>query len=205
MSDTIINFVFNMPYSLLPTLLLQILLIGYSPGPANIFSLTMSLRHGRRASLTMWVGLLVGFSVAMTIMSVITHFVGMAFSEYVGYLKYLGAAYIVYLAYRIYTSKGKPKETDKDCTFTSGMIVQLTNAKMLLFELTAFSTFVLPYSNRLIDLLEVGAWLVIAGPIANLVWLLAGSYLRQFFINYGRQIDIISAIALLICAVWICL
>lgn len=194
-----------MPYSLLPTLLLQILLIGYSPGPANIFSLTMSLRHGRRASLIMWLGLLTGFSIAVTIMAIITHCIGIAFGEYVEYLKYIGAAYIVYLAYKIYTSKRKASETDKDCSFLSGMIVQLTNAKMLLFEMTAFSTFVLPYSNRLIDLLEVGAWLLIAGPIANLVWLLAGSYLRQFFVNYGREVDIVSAIALLLCAVYIIL
>jgi len=192
-----------MPYSLLPTLLLQILLIGYSPGPANIYSLAMSLKHGRGKSLIMWLGLLSGFSIAVTIMAVLTHIVGIAFAEYVSYLRYVGAAYIVYLAYKILTSNRKATEADKDCSFTSGMIVQLTNAKMLLFDLTAFSTFVLPYSNQLIDLLEVGAWLVIAGPGANLVWLLAGSYLRKFFINYGRQVDVVSSAALLLCAIYI--
>ena len=192
-----------MPYSLLPTLLLQILVIGYSPGPANIYSLAMSLRHGRRASLIMWTGLLTGFSIAVCIMAVLTHIVGMTFGEYVTYLKYLGAAYLFYLAYKIYTSSRKATAMDKDCSFVSGMIVQMTNAKMLLFDLTAFSTFVLPYSNRLIDLLEVGAWLLIAGPGANLVWLLAGSYLRKFFQDYGRQIDIVSAVALLLCALYI--
>ena len=53
-----------MPHSLLPTLLLQILIVGYTPGPANIYSLAMSLRHGRRTSFVMWLGLLTGFSVA---------------------------------------------------------------------------------------------------------------------------------------------
>ena len=83
------------------------------------------------------------------------------------------------------------------------MLVQLTNAKMLLFNLSAFSTFVLPYSNRLADLLEVSAWLILAGPGGNLVWLLAGSFLRRFFTDYGRLIDVVSAIALIGCAVWI--
>ena len=36
-----------MPYTLLPTLLLQMLIVGYTPGPANIYSLAMSLRYGR--------------------------------------------------------------------------------------------------------------------------------------------------------------
>ena len=192
-----------MPYSLLPTLLLQILVVGYTPGPANIYSLAMSLRHGRKQSMVMWLGLLTGFSIAVTLMAVITHFIGMAFGEYVGFLKYVGAAYIVYLAYRIWCSNRQRNEKQGDCTFVSGMLVQMTNAKMLLFDLTAFSTFVLPYSNRLVDLLEVGAWLVLAGPGGNLVWLLAGSYLRQFFTKYGRQVDVVSAMALVLCALYI--
>ena len=192
-----------MPYSLLPTLLLQILVVGYTPGPANIYSLAMSLRHGRKQSMVMWLGLLTGFSIAVTLMAVLTHFIGMAFGEYVGFLKYLGAAYIVYLAYRIWRSNRQGNEKQGDCTFVSGMLVQMTNAKMLLFDLTAFSTFVLPYSNSFVDLLEVGAWLVLAGPGGNLVCLLAGSYLRQFFTKYGRQVDVVSAMALVLCALYI--
>lgn len=192
-----------MPHALLPTLLLQILLIGYSPGPANIYALAMSLRHSRKQVLVMWTGLLVGFSIAVCCMAILTHFVGITFSEYVAYLKYVGATYIAFLAYRIYTSKRTAAGSDKDCSFQSGMVVQMTNAKILLFDLTVFSVFVLPYSNRLVDLLEVAAWLLLAGPGANLVWLLAGSYLKQFFEHYGRQVDIVSAIALLICALYI--
>ena len=194
-----------MPYSLLPTLLLQILVIGYSPGPANIYSLAMSLRHGKKASIIMWLGLLIGFCIAVSVMAVLTYLLGLAVGDYVGYLKYLGAAYLVYLAYKIYSRNGKVGEKKADCTFANGMIVQLTNAKMLLFDLTAFSTFVLPYSNRLIDLLEVGAWLILAGPGGNLVWLIAGSYLRRFFTQYGRQVDVVSAAALILCAFWILL
>ena len=194
-----------MPYSLLPTLLLQILVVGYTPGPANIYSLAMSLRHGRKQSLVMWLGLLTGFSIAVTLLAMLTHFIGMAFGQYVGFLKYVGAAYIVYLAFRILRSNRQGNEKQDDCTFLSGMLVQMTNAKMLLFDLTAFSTFVLPYSNSLVDLLEVGAWLMIAGPGGNLVWLLAGSSLRRFFTKYGRQVDVVSAVALLLCALYIML
>ena len=76
-----------MPCSLLPTLLLQILVIGYTPGPANIYSLAMSLRHGRRESLRMWLGLLAGFTMAACFMAVMTHLLGMAIGEYVSCLK----------------------------------------------------------------------------------------------------------------------
>ena len=194
-----------MPYTLLPTLLLQMLIVGYTPGLANIYSLAMSLRYGRKKSLTMWLGLLTGFSVAVTVMAVLTHIMGIAFGEYVGLLKYIGAAYIFYLAWNIWHRRGQKHNGNRDCSFWSGVLVQMTNAKMLLFDLTVFSTFVLPYSNRLSDLLEVGAWLLIAGPGGNLLWLLAGSCLRRFFTQYGRQVDMASAIALLLCAVYILL
>ncbi len=192
-----------MPYSLLPTLLLQILIVGYTPGPANIYSLAMSMRHGRRASFVMWLGLLTGFSIAIVIMAVLTHYIGIAVGEYVVYFKYVGAAYILYLAYRILKDKGLTQENNGECSFWSGMLVQLTNAKMLLFEMTVFSSFVLPYSNRMVDLLEVCGWLTLAGPGGNIVWLLAGKFLKRFFAQYGRQVDIISAIALLFCALFI--
>ena len=192
-----------MPYSLLPTLLLQILIVGYTPGPANIYSLAMSLRYGRKQSLVMWLGLLTGFSLAVMLMAVLTHWVGVAFGEYVVLLKYIGAAYILYLAWTIWHRRGQKMNDSRDCSFWSGMMVQMTNAKMLLFDLTVFSTFVLPYSNHLTDLLEVGAWLEIAGPGANLVWLLAGSFLRRFFTHYGRQVDMVSAIVLVLCALYI--
>ena len=109
----------------LPTLLLQILLVGFTPGPANIYALTMSLRHGRRVSLVMWLGMLVGFSIAVSVMALLTHLLGVAFGSYVGYMKVLGAAYIFYLAYWIWRSGGANKTTkSRECGFVSGMLVQ---------------------------------------------------------------------------------
>lgn len=85
----------------------------------------------------------------------------------------------------------------------SGLLVQLTNAKMLLFDLTAFSVYVLPYSNSLIDLLVVAALLLLAGPGANFAWLYAGAYLRRFFSRYQKQVDIAMSILLALCAIYI--
>lgn len=148
-----------MPLSLLPSLLLAILLVGYTPGPANLFSLHCSMKNEARPALRMWLGLLTGFTIAAVTVAIITHWVGAMMGKYVVILKYIGCAYIFYLAWQIYRSSAKPKESDKTCTFLSGMIVQLTNAKIILFDLMAYTTFVLPYSNRFTDLLIVAALL----------------------------------------------
>ena len=141
-----------MPITLLPSLLLAIFAVGYSPGSANLYSL---------------------------------------------------AAYILWLAWKMWRFSGQNNTEAQECTFTSGMIVQLTNAKMLLFELTAFSVYVLPYSDRLTDLFVVAALLLIAGPGANLVWLYAGAYLSRLFAKYQKQVDIVMAILLALCAIYI--
>lgn len=194
-----------MPPSLLPALLLSILLVGYSPGPANVFAFAMVLRYGRREALRMWVGLLAGFSCAAVLCVLAMHFFGLAFGAYVVYLKYVGAAYLLWLAVRLCPSHGAADAERRGCTFWNGFVVQFTNAKIILYELTVYATFVLPYSDRLADFLAVAALLSLAGPGANLAWLLAGSFLRKFFLRYRRVADGVMALLLGGCALWILL
>ncbi len=156
---------------LMPALLTQLLLVGFTPGPANIFALSVSIRYGRKAAMRVWYGMLTGFTIAAVIAAAMAHALGSMLGSYVAYIKYLGAAYILYLAYRTLRSTGIRDEEDQACTFISGMLVQLTNAKMIVFGMMAFNMFVLPYSNRFSDLLVLVLFLEIAGPGANLAWL----------------------------------
>ena len=189
-----------MPVEQIPALLLAILAVGYTPGPANIYAMSCSLRHGWRRSMRMWLGLLCGFLTAALIAAVTAHLMGMAFGRYVPYLRYIAAVYLFYLAYR--TFKGGMKEGENAIpTFSSGFVIQLTNAKIILFDLSCYSAFVLPYSHRFIDLLPVTALLILAGPGANLVWLLAGGLLKPLVARYSRAVSLVMAAALMLCAV----
>ena len=189
-----------MPLEQLPALLLAILAVGYTPGPANIYAMSCSLRYGWRASMRMWCGLLCGFLIAALLAAAAAHLAGMAFTEYVPYLRYLAAAYIIYLAWKTYRA-GISSEGDTQPTFASGFVVQLTNAKIILFDLSCYSAFVLPYSQRFLDLLPVTALLILAGPGANLVWLLAGGAIKPFVYRYAKTVSAVMAVALLLCAV----
>ena len=189
-----------MPLEQLPALLIAILAVGYTPGPANIYAMSCSLRYGCRASMRMWCGLLCGFLTAALLAAAAAHLAGMAFTEYVPYLRYLAAAYIIYLAWKTYRD-GISSEGDTQPTFASGFVVQLTNAKIILFDLSCYSAFVLPYSQRFLDLLPVTALLILAGPGANLVWLLAGGAIKPFVYRYAKTVSAVMAVALLLCAV----
>lgn len=194
-----------MPITLLPSLLFAILVVGYSPGPANLYSLACCLTYGRRKSLLMWRGLLTGYTIGAVAMAVLTHLLGELMGEYVIYLKYLGATYILWLAWKMWRNSGQNNSDAKECSFLSGMMIQLTNAKMLLFELTVFSVYVLPYSHRLSDLLIVVAILELAGPGGNFAWIYAGAFLRRFLSRYQKQVDICMAILLALCAIYVIL
>ena len=189
-----------MPIEKLQALLIAILAVGYTPGPANIYAMSCSLRYGCRASMRMWCGLLCGFLTAALLAAAAAHLAGMAFREYVPYLRYLAAAYIIYLAWKTYRA-GISSEGDTQPTFASGFVVQLTNAKIILFDLSCYSAFVLPYSQRFLDLLPVTALLILAGPGANLVWLLAGGAIKPFVYRYAKTVSAVMAVALLLCAV----
>ena len=193
-----------MPVELLPTLLLSLVAVGYTPGPANIYALSCVLANGRRKAFKAWLGLVLGFSVAALGSAVTAYFTGLALGKYLSYIKYLGAAYILFLAYKtLRSSLGEEKSVP--CSFWNGFLVQLMNPKIILFDLMAYSTYVLPYSQRFVDLLPVAALLFIAGPGANLLWFLAGSALRPFVLKYQKTVNIVLALLLLACSVMIAL
>lgn len=183
----------------LTALMLAILAVGYTPGPANVYAMSCSLRHGWKACMRMWCGLLCGFLTAAFAAAVAAHFAGMAFREYVPYLRYAAAAYLMYLAWKTYRS-GISEAATSLPSFFSGFMVQFTNAKIILFDLSCYSAFVLPYSDRFADMMPVMALLLLAGPGANLVWLLAGGLFRPLVENHRRFISAVMSLALAACA-----
>ena len=72
-----------MPISLLPSLLLAIIVVGYTPGPANLYSLACCLKYGRRKALKMWRGLCTGFTIDLIIMVFLTHLLREMMGNYV--------------------------------------------------------------------------------------------------------------------------
>ena len=194
-----------MPLHLLPTLLLYMLLIGYSPGPANIYSLSCAMKYGRKQALVMWRGLFLGFCTTAFTTALLACFVGAEIGGYVVGLKYVGALFILWLAYKIWKTPAEANTKPVECNFSSGYVVQLVNAKMIIFQLMVYSTFVLPYTDKLSSVLLIAALLLLAGPCANLTWLLAGGWLSRFFIMEKKRLNLIMAVALGVCAIIILL
>lgn len=191
-----------MPVSLIPSFLIYCFVGAITPGPANLCSLSAALRYGRGPALRQWRGLFCGFFLDAMGAVVLTWLLGAALNDYVGMLSWVGALYLLWMAWHMLRPSGADPDHDPAApSFRSGLFVQLTNVKVILFCITALSGFVLPYSRSLWALLPVGLFLPFTGPVCNLVWLFAGASMQKLFENHRRTVDVVMAVSLALCAV----
>lgn len=191
-----------MPLSIIPSFLLYCYITAITPGPANLCSLSASLRYGKDAALRQWRGLAAGFFVDSMAAVSINYVLGDVLGPYVRYLSWIGAVYILWLAWRLLRSSAiDPNEDENIPTFRTGLFLNLTNVKVILYCITALSSFVLPYTDSFWWLLGVGLFLPFTGPGCNLIWIFAGTKLKTLYAAHQKTADIIMAISLALCAI----
>ena len=115
-------------------------------------------------------------------------------------LKILGVAYMLYLAFKILTSKTStdPDEKYNKNLFTVGILLQFINPKGILFGLTVVSTFILPYYNSYSSYLLFSLFLGVVGFMSTCSWSLFGSIFFFFFLKNTKSFFIFVAV-LLVC------
>lgn len=126
------------------------------PGPDNIFVLTQSALHGRLSGIFVTLGLVTGlvFHTSAVAFGVAAIFQTsqVAFSA----LKYIGAAYLLYLAYMSFRA-GKSKLAASDAPretafalYKRGLIMNIANPKVTIFFLAFLPQFVDPMQGGII-------------------------------------------------------
>lgn len=195
-------YTYIMPIKIIPSFLLFCFAGAVTPGPANLLSLYTALQYGKEKALKQWTGLFVGFTIVSLASAVLTYCIGSRVKKYTGIFAFAGAAYLAYLSFRILRTT---YESGERCVvyrgFFSGLFVQLTNAKVMIFCFTALSSYVLPYSQGFTPLLLTAFFLPFTGPVANLAWLFAGTSMQRFFVTHRKGINIAMFAALLSCTV----
>ena len=196
-----------MPVTLIPSFLFYCLVSGITPGPANLLSLSTALKHGRDTALKQWRGLFCGYFIVALGAVFVTYFIGSAFENYIKVFSYMGAAYIIFLAVHILLDNGNSdnKRGLREGTFLNGFLVQVTNVKVIIFCVSALTSFVLPHTSSFWVLLLIGLFLPFTGPMTNLVWVFAGVSLQELFQKHRKVINVIMAVSLILCAVSIIL
>ncbi|WP_434664986.1 cysteine/O-acetylserine transporter [Aeromonas sp. NJAU223] len=191
-----------MTSTLVSAFLTYTLITAMTPGPNNILALSAANQHGLRRSGRVLAGMNAGFLLIMLLCALFTFTLISLSPVLVGWLSWAGAAYVLWLAWRIATSGSSLSSADGALPgFWTSFWLQFVNVKIILYGITALSTFVLPHTTELVWVLAVSLLLALIGSLGNLCWALAGHLLQPLFQRHGRILNLTLAALLVYCAI----
>lgn len=170
-----------------------------TPGPGNILALNTVGSFGWKKGKPLFFGIFVGYYVVQILCAVFVFGVSAFLPNVLGVMKYIGAAYILWLAIHIAISKPPSENNDKSASFTKGFLLQFVNVKIYLFGITALTGYITDYSTSLWVLLLFEMLIATIGTLATSIWIAVGSLIQKFYKNHYKIINIILALFLLEC------
>ncbi|WP_315832024.1 LysE family translocator [Bradyrhizobium prioriisuperbiae] len=175
-------------------------LVG-SPGPATLSLAATGAAFGARRGLGYMAGIIGGMMAVMGIVATGVMGVVLALPGATPVVATLAAGYFVYLAYRIATAPpltGRP-DTDRQPSFTAGVLLSLINPKGYAAMAALFSGFVLVHERLALDAaMKVGVLSLLIAAV-NVAWLCSGAALTRAFRNprSNRVINVVFAVLLI--------
>ncbi len=165
--------------------------LAVSPGPDNIFVLTQSIVNGRKYGLATVAGLMTGCIIHTTLVAFGVSEVIKRNESLFFIIKLFGAAYLLYLAYKVYKSDAKivfsTDNVDHKSTtelFKTGFWMNVLNPKVTIFFLAFFPQFL--FSDEISTVIQFyvlgGLFILTSFIIFGSIAVLAGSisdYLKQ--------------------------
>ncbi len=162
------------------------LVLNLSPGPSILYILSRSIGQGREAGLVSVLGLgtatLIHAMAAAFGLSTLFVYSPVAFAV----VKYLGAAYLIYLGVSVFLSRGtfhaaaaaNATPPSLGAVYRQGVVTDLLNPKVALFFISFLPQFVDPSaSSPALQILFFGLLFHVTGVPVNLVVALAGGRL----------------------------
>ena len=190
-----------MSHSLLVAFLMFAVVMFFTPGPNNIMLLSSGLTYGFRRTIPHIAGITVGFAFMVAAVGFGLGAIFIAYPVLQTILKYVGAAYLVYLAWQIGMAEPSAPEQDRrgrPMTFWGAAMFQWVNAKgwvMVIGTITAYAAIAgFPWNI----LIQTGISLAM-GAASTVVWALFGTALRPILTSPRavRAFNVVMALLLL--------
>lgn len=188
-----------MPASVVGHFLIYCVMNAFTPGPGNILALNTVTNYGWKQGKPLFFGIFSGYYAVQLLCAFFVYGVSAFLPGMMNWLKYLGAAYILYLAIHIAVSRPTGGRTEKSASFMKGFLLQFVNVKIYLFGLTALTCFIVGYDSSLATLLLFEIMIATIGTLATCTWIAGGLLIQKFYLKYDRIINIVLALMLLEC------
>lgn len=188
-----------MPNSL--AFLSYVLVTTFTPGPNNIMAMSNASRYGLRRSMRFTLGVCVGFFLIVGLSIAFTVTLYRIIPAVKPYMTVVGAAYILWLAYKTVTSSPHDEKGAGQSTFVSGVMLQFLNPKAILYGITVASTFIVPYYHSALVLVAFSAALAVVSLASTSCWALFGSVFERFMAKNHTMVGWVMGGLLVYCAV----
>lgn len=176
--------------------------LAFSPGPDNIFVLIQSATYGRKSGMAVVGGLMTGCLIHTSLVAFgLSAFIESNGQWYLG-LKFFGAAYMLFLAYRVYQSRGNTtnvstQQAKKNYTqlFRQGFIMNVLNPKVSIFFLAFFPAFL--FSETLGFVLQfyvLGFLFILTSFSVFSLFVLLSGFFSKLFLNSPKRIKFLKYI-----------
>lgn len=188
-----------MPAYVVGNFLIYCVINAFTPGPGNILALNTVTNYGWKKGKPLFFGIFAGYYAVQIICALFVYGVSSFLPGVMDVLKYVGAAYILYLAIHIAVSRPAEEQGEKSASFLKGFLLQFVNVKIYMFGITALTGFVVDYNSSLAALLLFEIVIATIGTIATCTWIAGGLLIQKFYLKHYRIINIVLALTLLEC------
>ena len=190
-----------MSKAVLSNFLIYCVINALTPGPGNILALNIVTNYGYKKGKTLFFGIFAGYYVVQILCAIFVYGVNSLLPNVMEVMKYIGAAYILWLAIHIAFSKKTSENTEQSASFLKGFMLQFVNVKIYMFGVTALTGYVVGYMSSFPALLFFELVIATIGTIATCTWIGLGVLIQKFYLRHFRVINIILALTLLEC-IW---
>ena len=190
-----------MSKAVLSNFLIYCVINALTPGPGNILALNIVTNYGYKKGKTLFFGIFAGYYVVQILCAIFVYGVNSLLPNVMEVTKYIGAAYILWLAIHIVFSKPSTENAKQSASFLKGFMLQFVNMKIYMFGVTALTGYVVGYMSSFLTLLFFELVIATIGTIATCTWIGLGVLIQKFYLRHFRVINIILALTLLEC-IW---
>jgi cysteine/O-acetylserine efflux protein len=174
-----------------------VIITTFTPGPNNIMAMSNASRYGFKKSIRFNAGVFFGFLIIMVLSSFLSITLYNIIPSIKPLMTFIGASYILWLAWKIYKSKPHLEDENKaTSSFTAGIMLQFVNVKVIIYCITIVSTFIAPYYNSVFALSMFSLFLASVSFMSTCSWAAFGAIFQKFLFKNQRIVNIIMALLL---------
>ena len=177
-----------------------------TPGPNNILCAVHGSQHGFRATIPLISGFVIGWFVMGLFVALTIDFLEQN-TGLLTYLTMIGASYMIYLSYKIATSKpldDGPNESQR-LTPLTGAMLQFVNGKAWIHDIVLLGTFGTIFGTGILAKMTLIIFSIILCLPFVALWAGFGTFLRNFFTSpeSSLMLNRVMGFSLFIVAIWL--